>query len=103
MTTEDQVDARAIARYVVEQRLAACVNILDGMNAMYMWQGEFQDGREAVLIAKTTGDRLDALIEAVKEKHSYDCPCIVALPIEKGNPDFLDWIAGQLDRSAQID
>lgn len=98
MTTKDKAEARDIGRYLVESRLAACVNILDQMNAMYIWQGEFQDDQEAVMIAKTTQDKVPELIEAVKARHSYEVPCIVALPIVDGSPDFLKWIAGQVTR-----
>jgi periplasmic divalent cation tolerance protein len=97
MTASDKTEARQIGRYLVEAKLAACVNILDNMNAMYVWQGEFQDDQEAVLIAKTTQEKVPALIRAVKERHSYECPCIVALPICDGNPGFLKWIADQVE------
>ncbi len=96
VTTADKAQARAIGRHLVQSRLAACVNILDNMNSMYYWQDEFQDDQEAVLIAKTTQDRLQELIDAVREKHSYDCPCIVAMPITGGNPAFLEWIGAQV-------
>ncbi len=96
ITTRDKSQARDIGRYLVESRLAACVNIFDNMNSMYIWQDQFKDDQEAVLIAKTTQARLKDLIEAVKERHDYECPCIAALPITDGNPDFLTWIAGQV-------
>jgi periplasmic divalent cation tolerance protein len=96
MTTADKTEARAIGKHLVQANLAACVNILDHMNSMYVWQGEFQDDQETVLIAKTTEDRVPELIAAVKERHSYECPCIVSLPISDGNPDFLEWIAEQV-------
>jgi periplasmic divalent cation tolerance protein len=96
ITTADKAQARDIGRHLVQSRLAACVNILDNMNSMYFWQDEFQDDQEAVLIAKTTQERLQSLIDAVREKHSYDCPCIVAMPIAAGNPAFLEWIGAQV-------
>ncbi len=96
MTAADKAEARELGRYLVQAKLAACVNILDHMNSMYVWQGEFQDDQEAVIIAKTTEERVPALIAAVKERHSYECPCIVTLPISDGNPDFLSWIAQQV-------
>ncbi len=96
VTTADKDQARAIGRHLVQSRLAACVNILDNMNSMYYWQDKFQDDQESVLIAKTTQDRLQDLIDAVREKHSYDCPCIVAIPITNGNPAFLEWIGAQV-------
>jgi periplasmic divalent cation tolerance protein len=96
ITTQDKAQARNIGRYLVESRLAACVNIFDNMNSMYIWQDQFQDDQEAVLIAKTTQARLNDLIEAVKTRHDYECPCIVAMPITDGNPNFLRWIADQV-------
>lgn len=96
ITTRDKSQARDIGRYLVESRLAACVNIFENMNSMYIWQDQFQDDQEAVLIAKTAQTRLKDLIAAVKERHDYECPCIAAMPITEGNPDFLNWIAGQV-------
>lgn len=96
MTTKDTEEAREIGRYLVQSKIAACVNILDNMNAMYIWEGQFQDDNEAVMIAKTTEDKLSELIAAVKSRHSYECPCIVALPIAQGHPDFLKWISDQV-------
>ncbi len=96
MTVKDKAEARDIGRHLVESRLAACVNILDHMNSMYTWKGEFQDDQEAVMIAKTTEEKVPDLIAAVKARHSYEVPCVVALPIADGLPDFLNWIAGQV-------
>lgn len=95
VTTKDKAEARSIGRYLVQSRLAACINIFDHMNSMYFWKDEFQDDQEAVLIAKTTEQRVPDLIEAIKNRHSYDCPCIISLPISGGNPDFLRWIEDQ--------
>ncbi len=95
ITTQDKEEARAIGKHLVQSHLAACVNIIDHMNSMYIWQDEFQDDQEAVLIAKTIENRVPELIDAVRSRHSYECPCIVTLPIAGGNSDFLDWIAVQ--------
>ena len=96
ITTADKAEARRIGEHLVKSRMAACVNILDRMNSMYIWKGKFEDDQEAVMIAKTTEEKVPALVEAVKSMHSYECPCIVSLPIRHGNPDFLDWIAAQV-------
>jgi periplasmic divalent cation tolerance protein len=94
-TAGDAAEALRIGRAVVEERLAACANVLDGMRSVYWWQGGVQEGGEAVLILKTTDDRLPALIERVRDLHSYDCPCIEALPVIGGNQGFLDWVASE--------
>jgi periplasmic divalent cation tolerance protein len=96
MTAQNKTEARDIGRHLVESGLAACVNILDAVNSLYIWQGEFQDDTEAVMIAKTTEAMVPELIAAVKARHSYECPCIAALPIKAGNPDFLQWIVDQV-------
>ena len=96
ITVGNKQEAEAIGRYVVEARLAACVNILDGMNSIYYWNGELQSDHEVVMIAKTTAERMDDLIEAVKKMHSYDCPCIISLPVIKGNEAYLQWIQEQV-------
>jgi periplasmic divalent cation tolerance protein len=92
ITTNSKNEARTIGKELVHSRLAACVNILDNMNSIYRWEGALQDDNEVVLIAKTTQKRVPGLIEKVKSMHSYDCPCIVSLPVTDGNPDFLQWI-----------
>ena len=96
MTTGSRDEARKIAKELVISKLAACVNILDNMNSFYWWDGEVRDDTEVVMIAKTTEARMPQLIERVKSLHSYDCPCIVSIPVSGGNPDFLDWIAGEV-------
>lgn len=92
ITTGDREEAETIGRQIVEERLAACVNIVGGMHSIYWWDDEVNDGHETILIAKTMEDRLDALRERVVTLHSYDCPCVVALPIEGGHQPYLDWI-----------
>ena len=96
MTAGSKDEARNIGKELVSSKLAACVNILDNMNSFYMWDGELQDDNEVVMIAKTTQDRVPDLVQKVKALHSYDCPCIVSLPLIDGNQAFLDWIVEQV-------
>ena len=92
MTAASKAEARNIGKALVESRLAACVNILDNMQSIYRWKEKIQEDSEVVLIAKTTEARVPRLIDKVKSLHSYDCPCIVSLPVIDGYPPFLDWI-----------
>lgn len=92
ITAGSEEEAKRIGRALVEERLAACANVLGAVTSFYWWQGALQEDGEAVLIAKTRTDLVDRLVERVKALHGYDCPCVVALPIEAGNPAFLDWI-----------
>ncbi len=95
MTAKDAEEARRIGADLVQNRLAACVNVLDSMRSMYHWEGRVQEESEAVLIAKTAEDRVTALTERVKSLHSYDCPCIIVLPILGGHPEFIEWIQAE--------
>ena len=95
MTAGDLEEARMIGRMLVEERLAACVNLIDGMRSLYRWEGAVEEDTETVLVAKTDADLVDRLSQRVRAVHSYECPCVVALPIQGGHPPFLDWIAAE--------
>ena len=92
MTAETPEAARTLGRALVEARLAACANVIPGMIPIFWWDGAVKEGSEAVLIAKTRRELLEELTAFVTARHDYDCPCVVACPIEGGNPAFLDWI-----------
>ena len=87
ITTRDKEEAKAIGSSLVKSHLAACVNIFTGMESIYYWDDELQQDHEAVLIAKTTENRVQEVIDAVRQQHSYDCPCIVSFPIAQGHTD----------------
>lgn len=92
MTAPDRAEALKIGRVLVEKKLVACINVWDGMQSLYWWEGKIEEAQEAVLIAKTERSKFDSLQLVVKAIHSYKVPCIVALPIEGGNPDYLKWL-----------
>jgi len=96
VTVGSKDEAKMIGVSLVESRLAACANIIDNMNAIYRWEGKLQDDQEVILIAKTTEIRVPDVIERIKKLHTYDCPCIVSLPLTGGNRSFLDWIVGEV-------
>jgi Uncharacterized protein involved in tolerance to divalent cations len=98
ITTKDREEAGRIGRTLVEERLVACVNILDKVDSLYWWEGKIVDDREALIIAKTKNTLVPAVIERVKSLHGYSCPCIVALPIVDGNEDFLTWVCNETQR-----
>ena len=91
-TAADLNEARNIARQVVEEQLAACANILPGAVSIFRWQGKLEEVEEVVLILKTTEQKLGPLIGRIKALHSYECPCVEALPVVEGNRDFLEWV-----------
>ena len=95
ITCKDADEARRIGKTLVEQRLAACANVLDGMTSFYWWEGQVQDDREAVLIVKTRSDLMEELTDRVCQLHSYDLPCVVGLPFSEGNPEYLAWVQAE--------
>ena len=95
VTCKDRAEALNVGRAVVEARLAACANIIDGMDSIYWWQGELQVEKEAILIMKSRRDLFAELTDKVKSVHSYEVPCVVALPIEAGNEDYLNWLMAE--------
>lgn len=100
ITVGTDEEARRIARALVEERLAACANLVAGMQSVYRWMGEIEQATETVVIAKTRVDLLESLTDRVRALHSYECPCVVGLPATGGNQDYLDWIASETRESA---
>ncbi len=84
--------AQTIGQTAVEERLAACVNILQPCRSIYRWEGKVETATETPALFKTTLDKADALIARIKELHSYDIPAIVVWPIERLSADFGDWV-----------
>lgn len=98
VTTGDEAEADRIAATVVEERLAACANVIPGMRSVYRWQGKVERGQETVLILKTTEALSTQLAARIKALHSYEVPCVVTLAVDGGNPDFLAWVAAETRR-----
>ncbi len=96
VTAPNFAEAERIAETVVTEQLAACANIFDGVTSIFHWEGNLCRESEAVLILKTTEEQVEELTARIQELHSYDCPCIVALPIESGNPAFLEWVSREV-------
>jgi periplasmic divalent cation tolerance protein len=92
-TCPDAETAARIARTLVEERLAACVNQVPGIRSTYRWQGKIHDDAEVLLVIKTTRDHFDALRARLVEMHPYQVPELVALDIADGLPAYLDWLA----------
>ena len=92
ITAPDEEMAARIAKALVGETLAACVNIVRGVRSIYSWQGNIEDEAEVLLIAKTKKSLFEKLSRRVKELHSYQTPEIIALPITAGLPEYIDWL-----------
>ncbi len=93
LTTNDRAKAVEIGRALVEARQAARVNIIEPVTLIYWREGAVQEDSEAVLVVKTRDELVVQLTDRVKTLHSFSCPCVVTLPVEGGNPDYIEWIA----------
>ena len=94
VTCASIAEARKIARKVVEKKLAACANILPGVESIYRWKRKVERTREVLMILKTSAARLPELEREVKRLHSYDVPEFIALPIAAGSKEYLRWVGG---------
>ncbi len=91
----DRAAAERLADMVIARNLAACVNILAPCRSVYRWKGAVQHDEEHPMLIKTTGERYGALEQALREAHPYELPEIIAVPIERGLPAYLDWVAAE--------
>jgi periplasmic divalent cation tolerance protein len=94
------VEAERAGRSIVEQRLAACVNILPGMVSHYWWQGAIERGEEVVMIIKTRASLADRVCAAVKASHSYTTPALMVLPVEHVDPGYLGWLMAETEAAS---
>src|SRR4029453_12915704 len=90
VTVSSETEAKTIARALVEERLAACVNIIPGVTSIYRWEGKICEDRELLLVIKTRGQKVAALRERIVHLHSYAVPEVIALPIADGSARYLE-------------
>ncbi len=99
-TCPDKDSAQTIAERLIDQRLAACVNILPGIQSIYSWQGKRESAQELLLVIKTTKNVYSALEKAITGLHPYELPEIIAVNIENGNAGYLNWISNYISKNA---
>ena len=91
----DRAAAQALAGALIERRLAACVNVLAECTSVYRWKGQIESSTEVPLLIKTVADQYPALEDAIRSLHPYELPEIVAVPISRGLPGYLDWVEAE--------
>jgi periplasmic divalent cation tolerance protein len=97
ITTSGKEESRNIGKTLVEEKLAACVNIIPSIESIYLWKGRIEEDEESLLIVKTKADNIDKIIKRVKEIHSYETPAILAIPILEGSKDYLDYLDSEMN------
>lgn len=98
----DREAAQNLARVLIEERVAACVNILAAGTSIYRWRGKVEQASEIPLLIKTTAARYDALEAVIRRTHPYELPEIVAVPLAQGLPDYLLWVAGEVSNDVNV-
>jgi periplasmic divalent cation tolerance protein len=92
VTCSSSQEAETIGNFLVENRLAACVNVIPDVKSIFFWKGKISEEREVLLIAKSRMDLFDSIQKEIKRLHSYEVPEIIALPVEAGSEEYLEWI-----------
>ena len=92
ITAKDTVEAKKISDRLLQDKLIACANIIDGVQSVFWWQQKIDEAQEVLLVLKSRRDFFEKIVRTVKSLHSYEVPEIIALPILDGNPDYLRWI-----------
>lgn len=95
VTAPDAESGARIARTLVEERLAACVNVVPGVRSIYRWEGRIEEEGEVLLIAKTRADRCEALAARVRQVHSYALPEVLALAVAGGSEPYRAWVGAE--------
>jgi periplasmic divalent cation tolerance protein len=98
----DTASAQQLARALVEQRLAACVNMLPAVHSIYRWEGAVEEAAEVTLLIKTTTARYPALEQAIVALHPYELPEVIAVPVSAGLPAYLGWIARETRKEIDV-
>jgi periplasmic divalent cation tolerance protein len=91
-TCPDMETASRISRLLISQHMAACVNQVPGITSIYEWEGKIEENNEVLLLIKSTEERFDSIKTLVIEEHPYELPELIAVPVSRGLPDYLDWI-----------
>ncbi len=96
ITTSRKEESKKIANALLRDKLVGCVNIIPTIESVYLWKGNIEEDSESLLIAKTKVSNVASIIKKVKEIHSYDIPCILAIPIIQGSEDYLEWLESEI-------
>ncbi len=96
VTTSKDLESKKIAKKLLEEKLAACINILPSITSIYLWKGEIEENSESIMIIKTKSELVERVIRFIEEIHSYEIPCILEIVVKTGSKNYLNWIESEL-------
>ena len=96
ITTSKALESKKIAKKLLEEKLAACINIIPTVESIYLWKGEVEQDSESIMVVKTKSTLVEEVIKRVEETHSYEIPCILEITINKGSKNYLEWMESEL-------
>lgn len=96
ITTSGVLESKKIANKLLEEKLAACINIVPTVDSIYLWKGGVEEDSESVMFVKTRSELVEKLIRRVEEIHSYEIPCILEMRVDSGSKNYLDWMKSEL-------
>ena len=95
-------EAQKLARGLLEEKIAACVNLIPGVQSQYWWKGKIESAHEAILLIKTQKALVDTVIGYIRENHSYELPEVIALPVMEGDKEYLNWLGAQTNAAKPL-
>ena len=97
VTTSKESESKKIARELLKEKLAACINIIPKIESLYLWKGEIEEDSESIMVIKTKSELVEQVIGRIEELHSYEIPCILEITIDNGSKNYLNYIESELD------
>ena len=96
VTTSKNLESKKIARKLLEEKLAACINIIPTIGSIYLWKVEIEEDSESIMLIKTRSEMVERVIKRIEELHSYEIPCILEITVKQGSKNYLKWIDSEL-------
>ena len=97
ITTSGESESKKIAKILLQEKLAACVNIIPNITSIYLWNELIEEDSESIMFVKTRSELVEKIINRVQEVHTYEIPCILQITVKKGSKKYLEWIESELD------
>ncbi len=97
ITTSGDLESKKIARKLLEEKLAACINIIPTIESMYLWKGTIEEDSESIMFVKTKSELVGKVIKRVEQLHSYEIPCILEIRVNNGSNNYLKWMESELE------